>query len=60
MAGGGVSLAECEVGRGAGAELRLTGAAARGGISLAGGEADDGVGTDAVGGRELPSAGAAA
>ena len=60
MAGGGISLAGCEVGREAGAELRLAGEAARGGVSFAGGEADDGVGTDAVGGRELPSAGAAA
>ena len=30
MVGGGILLAGCEVGRGAGAELRLAGAAARG------------------------------
>ena len=60
MAGGGISLVGCEVGRGEGAELGLVGAAARGGLSLAGGEVDDGVGNDAVGGRELPSARAAA
>ena len=58
--GGCISLAGCEESHGGGAEFLLADAISRGGLSLAGGEVAGGVGTDAVGGGELPPAGAAA
>ena len=58
--GGCISLAGCVGSRGGGAEFLLADAIPRVGLSLAGGEATGGVGTDAVGGGEAPPAGAAA
>ena len=57
--GGCISLAGCEESREEGAEFLLADAISRVGLSLTGGEAAGGVGTDAVGGGEAPPPAAA-
>ena len=52
--GGSISLAGCEESHGDGAEFLLADAISLVGLSLAGGKAAGGEGTDAVGGGEAP------
>ena len=58
--GGFISFAGCVGNRRGGAEFLLADEISRVGLSLAGGEAEGGVVTDAVGGGEATPAGAAA